>query len=128
MPKILLGLSSGKYSHFSSSTKTTFVQHGFKIWFSNQNTLVCIIKFLPTNFIKGQAPFLRKVVYFSFGSPVIAPTVSKLIFQIKATKDKNKVHSLKRERNQERIYLKECSSFWPLRKGIRLTVELQQSR
>ena len=39
---------------------------------------------------------MLKVYYFLFGPPVSASAVSKLIFDIKDTDDKNKVHSLKR--------------------------------
>ena len=46
-------------SQFSSSTKTTFILHGLKICFSNQNILLCIIKFLPTNFIKSHITIWR---------------------------------------------------------------------
>ena len=38
-----------------------------------------------------------------------------------------KVHALKKEREQERISLKEVSSLKPLRQGISLTAQIQQS-
>ena len=41
-----------KSSHFISSPKTTFIQHGLNICFVNQNILLFIIKCLPTNVIK----------------------------------------------------------------------------
>ena len=37
-----------------------------------------------------------KVGYFSFGSPVSASAISKTIFDIDSTEDKNKVSSLNR--------------------------------
>ena len=39
-----------------------------------------------------------------------------------------KIHALKREREQERLSLKEGSNLQPLRKGRSLTAQLQQSR
>ena len=41
-----------EYYHFISSTKTTSIQHVLNICFDNQNTLLFIIKILPTNVIK----------------------------------------------------------------------------
>ena len=42
-----------------ASQKTTLIQHGIKIYSSNQNTLLCIIKCLPTNVIKGPITIWR---------------------------------------------------------------------
>ena len=42
------GPSQCKPSHFSSSTKTNFIQYGLKICFENQDTLLLIIKCIPT--------------------------------------------------------------------------------
>ena len=36
-----------------ASPKTNFIQHRLKICFANQNTLLCIFKYLPTNTIKA---------------------------------------------------------------------------
>ena len=68
-----------------------------------------------------------KVGSFLFGSPVSASAVTKPIFEIKSTEENDKVHSLKNERDQERLSLKECSIFHPLRKGRSLTVQLHNS-
>ena len=65
-----------------------------------------------------------KVGSFLFGSPVSASAVTNPIFEIKSTEENDKVHSLKNERDQERLSLKECSIFHPLRIGRSLTVEL----
>ena len=46
-------------SHFSSSTKTPFIKHGLKIYYSNQNTLVFIIKCLITNVIEEPSTIWR---------------------------------------------------------------------
>ena len=45
-------------SHFSSSNKTTFIQHGLKIFFANQNALICIIKVYPEMSLNSPSPFI----------------------------------------------------------------------
>ena len=46
-------------SYSSSSTKTNLIQNGLKICFANQNNLLFIIKYLPTNVIKSPSIIWR---------------------------------------------------------------------
>ena len=69
-----------------------------------------------TSLLSGDVSSL-KVGYSSFGSLVSDSTVSKPIFEIEATEEKKKVHSLKRVWDKEILYLKEYSSLYPLRQG-----------
>ena len=68
---------------------------------------------------------LLKVGSFSFGAPASVSAISETIFETKKIKDKNKVYSLNMEREKKRLYLKECSSFQPLRQVRSLTVQLK---
>ena len=64
----------------------------------------------------------------SFGSSVSDSAVSKPIFDIKSTDNKNKARSLKRGKEQERISLKEGSSLQPRRQGRSTPVQIKNSR
>ena len=88
-------------SHFSSSTKTTFIQYGLKTCFSYSNLYPPIPLNSPEPFgggIKYKAltsswsvyGYLLEVGSFLFSSPLSASVVRNPIFDIKSNEDKTK--------------------------------------
>ena len=146
MPRILLGLSIVNPPISGAAPKPLSSNMDSRSFLPTKTTSFASSNVYPLMVLKAPVPFgggiksksvtsslsvegsLLKAGCFSFGSPVSYSSVINPMFDIKSTEYNNKVHSLKRECDQERPYLKECVVFHPLRQGINLTVQIQQSR
>ena len=123
MPRILLGLSKTNPPISVAAPKPLSSNIDSISVFPSKTPSVASLNVYPTISLKVPETFggginsksmnsslsgevsLLKVGSFSFGSPVSASIVSEPSFGIKDTEDKNKVHPLKREHDQDRISL-----------------------